>query len=330
MVPRPGQGPGEDREEPFDPFTRATTTTTIDFTPEASIQLQTHLDRKFSFSLDPILLSRGDRVRGGGDFDDGRSEPVIACLRGLVMTGTALVCQILLILREGTRPSGWSGDRWLRSGVQPYWDQLPEFPRWGWVLIPEDQLDCMRCLSCTHNSCGGTRADRCMVFAGSVIAEVPCFVGCTPENTRMASINNSEALQVAGLYRTCSRSRPSLSSTISILQGTGKVATVIRLPFSNPASKMQNCSGVSGSSYVTSLMHDRVKCGSTLYPAYGISRSQRENFPLKIVIATMIGAKRRYEPTSPFPSRTVVGRQHSSLLCSRMSTYVWPTMFMIL
>jgi hypothetical protein len=47
----------------------------------------------------------------------------------------------------------------------------------------------------------------------------------------------------------CSRS--SLSSTISILQGTGKVATAIRLPFPNPVSGLQNCSGMPGSSYAT-------------------------------------------------------------------------------
>ena len=225
----------------------------IDFTPEASIQLQIHVHWELSFSLDPILLSRGDGVRGGGDFDDGRSKPVIPGLRGSVMTGTALGCRILFIMREGTRASGWSGDHRLGSGVQPYWDQLPELPRWDCVLLPEDQLDCMRCLSYTHNSCRGTRADRCIIFAGSVIVEVPCLVGCTPENTRMVSISNSEALQVAGLYRTCSRSRPSLSSTISIFQGTGKVATAICLPFPNPASGVQNCSGASGSSYVISF-----------------------------------------------------------------------------
>jgi hypothetical protein len=69
-------------------------------------------------------------------------------------------------------------------------------------------------------------------------------------------------------------------------------------------------------------VHGEEARGSTSYSADSVSRSQRENFPLNIIITATIGIKRKHEPTSPFPLRAVSGRPHSSLVYSRMSRYV--------
>lgn len=58
-----------------------------------------------SISFNPILFPCGDSVRGGGDcdLDDGRSETVIARFRVLVRTSGALISQIPIVWREGSR-----------------------------------------------------------------------------------------------------------------------------------------------------------------------------------------------------------------------------------
>ena len=45
--------------------------------------------RKLSLPLNPVFLSRSDG--GGGYFDNGRSEPIIAGFRRLVRIGATLV-----------------------------------------------------------------------------------------------------------------------------------------------------------------------------------------------------------------------------------------------
>ena len=62
---------------------------------------------------------------------------------------------------------------------------------------------------------------------------------------------------------------------------------------------------------------------SILHPAYGISRTRRENFPLETIGVSTVATEQGQEPTSPFPSRDVAGRQHRSLGYSSMSAYVW-------
>jgi len=108
-----------------------------------------YTSRNPSFILNPIFLSRGDSVRGGGDgnFDNGRSEPVVVRFRGLVRTGAAFVSSwIPVVWWEGTR--SWGGIRGrrpsryrLRLAVLPHWDQPPN-PTWiGIAVILELYLD---------------------------------------------------------------------------------------------------------------------------------------------------------------------------------------------
>ena len=76
------------------------------------------------------------------------------------------------------------------------------------------------------------------------------------------------------------------------------------------------------------LVQSKEEHNSTLLCVW-YTRDPKAGFPTE-GSDKMVGAKWRHELTSPFPSRTVAGRAHSSLVCSRMSTYVWPTMFWIL
>jgi hypothetical protein len=103
--------------------------------------------RNLSFSLDLVFLSRGN---SGGDLDDGRFESVAAGFCGLVRAGATLVCWSPVVWWEGPRSLGLSEGRLryrLRLGVQLYRDQLPDFPQFGFGVVPEEHLDCMRCFS---------------------------------------------------------------------------------------------------------------------------------------------------------------------------------------
>ena len=97
---------GESR--PMNTFTQMYTTNYRFIRGKYSIYSHPIADGELSFSLNPILLSRGDSVRRSGDLDDSRSEPIIARLRGLMRTGATSVCWIPVVWRERTRSWGWN------------------------------------------------------------------------------------------------------------------------------------------------------------------------------------------------------------------------------
>ena len=140
--------------------------------------------KTLSVFLNPILLSCGDGVRSRGDFNDGRSEPVVFRFRSLVMTGTTLVSRIPSVWRKGTQSRG-RVDRGhfryrLGLGVQLHRNQFPNSTRLKVVIIHELYLG-HRGLRGTYKYCQETITDLCTIYIRPVIFEVPSLVGRAPE-----------------------------------------------------------------------------------------------------------------------------------------------------
>ena len=145
----------------------------------------TDRSEKPSTTLNPILLTRGDGVRGRGDLDDGRSESVVVGFCGLVRTGATLVSRISVVWWERTRSRGGRFRDRLRPGIQLHWDKLPNFMRFGAAVAPEVYLD-YRHFGSSYKCCHETTTDRRAIFSRTVAFEVPSHVGRAPEKAGTA------------------------------------------------------------------------------------------------------------------------------------------------